>query len=278
MFAPLNATSGQSRAEHDREQHTGRDRQDDAHGLDARRRQDRKPNPDGGEIEIHPHFNRHRPQGAVELALEGQGFEYARQRIAHPADEGRAFAEIFPRQRRLVIVGARQSRQRRREHENGQDEHDPYAGIDPENPRPEIGDQILPHDQARGDKKAARHEQHVEAHFAERKSDPVEKELALGRKPQHRDAVREQDRHGRGKAKQGEVVVPPDGVFGEPHESPLKASWASTGPTRDARQGARRHSAARTGRSGWASRWTLRRSATMKAISIDCSALRRGSQ
>ena len=41
---------------------------------------------------------------------------------------------------------------------------------------------------------------------------------------------------------------------------------------------ASRHSAARTGRAGAASRCAFRRSATMKAISIDCSALRRGSQ
>ena len=100
------------------------------------------------------------------MALERHIVEYARQRIAHPADQRRAFAEIFPRERQLVIVGARQGRERGREQENGQDEHDPYAGIDPENPGPEIGDQILPHDQARGDQEAARHEQHVEPHFA----------------------------------------------------------------------------------------------------------------
>ena len=39
-----------------------------------------------------------------------------------------------------------------------------------------------------------------------------------------------------------------------------------------------RHSAARIGRSGWARRCAFRRSATMNAISIDCSALSRGSQ
>ena len=186
----------------------------------------------------------------------------------------------------------------------------PHARIDPQNPRPEVGDQILAPEQARGDEKTARHEQHVEAHFAERKPEPVEEEFAFRREPQHRDAVREQHRHGGGKTEEREVVVPPDGVIGEPHERSPRAGCSWPESSSRGRAGGRgdpgvagrptfpwiaspdfvrgrndnsasthkAHSAARTGRSGAESRWTLRRSATMKAISIDCSALRRGSQ
>ena len=53
--------------------------------------------------------------------------------------------------------------------------------------------------------------------------------------------MREQHRHGRGKAKEGEVVVPPDGVIGEPHRAPLKPLGAvRVGPGRSEAARARR--------------------------------------
>ncbi len=57
--------------------------------------------------------------------------------------------------------------------------------------------------------------------------------LRIGRKPERADAVREEHRHRRREAEEGEVVVPADGVIGQSHRKLLTIRrFAPTRPRR----------------------------------------------
>ena len=90
-------------------------------------------------------------------------------------------------------------------------------------PRPQESDQVAPVDEARGDEKAAGDEEDVDRHLGQRQAEMVEKEFTSRGKPEHPDAMAEEDRERRQKADQVEIVVAADGVVGQSHLTQLAA-------------------------------------------------------
>ena len=145
-------------------------------------------------IDIHPEFDRERPERAVELSFQRHGLEYAGQGIANAIDQRHAAPEIGPRLFRPVIVlrGKRAEQRSQPQHQQGQAQ--PQRGEEPERPRPDEVVDVATVEQARRDEKTARHEQPVERNRAKCAPDMRQQEILLGRaQPQNRRAVDQHD-------------------------------------------------------------------------------------
>ena len=229
---PLPSTPLRAGAQNDDEHQCGGDRRDVTQRAHPDLRPPGKSNPADRQINVHPRFDWQRPQRAVELTLERQRLEHARQRPTHAANDCRGLAHVFPRRRRLQIVLDRQGGQRGGEDEHGERHHEPHRRKEPQRPGPQEMGEVAPIEQARRHKETARHEQHVERHLGDLSPDIVVSKVAPV-DAQRRPAVVKHDGEGREQPQQREIVVAAPRVFGKAHQAPtLWSGLRAVGVTR----------------------------------------------